>query len=60
MASMMQKTMEGSRPRAKIQRGHGKRLCKKDCQVHNLNKEVDTTSWYRLDDDQDGGGTEGG
>ena len=44
MASMMQKTMEGSRPRAKIQRGHGKRLCKKDCQVHNLNKEVDTTS----------------
>jgi len=35
----MEYEVEGSRPREVDQRGHGKRLCKKNCQARNLNKE---------------------
>jgi len=33
-----------------VQRGHGKRLCKKDCQARNLNKEdaMDRGRWKKL------------
>ena len=42
------------------QRGHGVRLCEKDCQTRNLNREdaIDRGRWKKLikiDDDQDGG-----
>ena len=47
----VKKLMEYEVPDQEVdQRGHGERLCKKDCQAHNLNREdaMDRGRWKKV------------